>query len=342
MTHRRSCKYKASTLLLKVRGAPSYYLACNFRYARDALCKIVELTISKTNPDTCNDTTTQSSTLLPVEVVMQIFEAAAWGDPDLCSTLLLVSRTVYEWIDPIFHNARWLRSQRDLQAFEAFITRCPHTLVERNVTALAFAFDSVSGLLVQLLLGHLKGLRSLAITSGIELPETLPPFLTSFELIDADNSYWVARNGTEAILAAPQSFARLTHLRIEQLQQQFGLALASDTTLLPHLTHFAFSTIPPGSHIHAHVALRHTCVRILEGRDAIVILVACGQRPIPGYVDPHISIATIEDVRFVRLEDGWTMRERLLDWRVRALGGDGFWAIATAASAYASREGSIS
>ncbi|KAH7090095.1 hypothetical protein BKA62DRAFT_745485 [Auriculariales sp. MPI-PUGE-AT-0066] len=233
--------------------------------------------------------------------------------PDSCRDLLLVSKAAYGWIDPLFHNARWLTSAEDLYAFEAFMTRCPKPLVDIHITALAFVFDSVSGLLVQLLLGHLKGLQALAVSSSIELAGHAAAGLTSFDLIDANHWHWVARNGTEAILASPNAFAK------------FGVALSEDQSLLPQLTHFAFSVIPPGSHIHAHAHLRHRCVQVLDGRRTLVIVVACGQPPFGQFVDSPISITSIQHPSFVILDDIVTQEDRLLDWRSRALGGLGFW-----------------
>ncbi|KZV85762.1 hypothetical protein EXIGLDRAFT_775231 [Exidia glandulosa HHB12029] len=267
---------------------------------------------------------------LPIEIILEIFEIAALTRPDTCNTLMLVSHAAYAVVEPFAYNARVLRTPADVRVFESFMGRCPAPILALHIKAIAIDL-AMPGLWTQLLLAHLPGLQHLAVTSAIDLPGNHSVnSLRTLDVLYRDDDAWNPER--QPCPQALQCFTNLTHLRIGQLPTQSSSLLIEDPTVLPSLTHLAFATLPPGSHVHALVHLRHACLRILapETRPKLQLLVACGAQSVLAR-RPTISLASIENDRFVLLAESEHDSEesRLHDWveRTRNIGtGDkGFW-----------------
>ncbi|EJD39289.1 hypothetical protein AURDEDRAFT_171675 [Auricularia subglabra TFB-10046 SS5] len=225
------------------------------------------------------------------------------------------------------HNARILRTPRQLHAFEHYIASCPPALRERYITALAIIpDDNPFGLWTQLLLERLSGLRHLAISGIVDLPVSSLTRLRNLDIL-CRNDLWSQVSGevrAYSSLGSP-SLGSITHLRVGQLTHLLGVLLTEESAL-PALTHFAFATIPAGSHVHAHAHLLHVCKLILgsSARAKMVLMVACGR--IGGRIlRSDISLTTIADPRFIVWGEDETEDDMLGDWRVRALGGLDFF-----------------
>ncbi|KAH9948553.1 hypothetical protein B0H21DRAFT_777793 [Amylocystis lapponica] len=149
---------------------------------------------------------------LPVELLRDIFEHAAFSDRATARALTRVSSTVRRWTDPVLFHTVVLSTARDLRAFLTAIDNKPSEFVRMRVKHLGiFALGPVQS--IDRVISACTGVRSLA--CGFSLPsyKQMRGCGTMQTLVRSREQHLLGlscRDGWDAGLIAPA----VTHLRI--------------------------------------------------------------------------------------------------------------------------------
>ncbi|KAF8999218.1 hypothetical protein BDZ89DRAFT_1082821 [Hymenopellis radicata] len=169
---------------------------------------------------------------IPSDIARLLLEAAAWEDRPTAYNLVLVSKVVRQWIDPILHYSVALCMSKELIAFhKSIISRNDNAFFSRAVKVLCIGDRSTGGLpppgpdypnpkvwtWVKAVLNACRGVDRLAvwlIGRDLELDQFTgksgPLHPTHMSLLDLTAHGWIARQDCINIL--PGS---LTHLNLD-------------------------------------------------------------------------------------------------------------------------------
>ncbi|KAJ7303546.1 hypothetical protein DFH08DRAFT_986409 [Mycena albidolilacea] len=259
------------------------------------------------------------SPFFPPELERKIFETATYFHPETRSSLVLVSRRVYEWIDGIKYSAvtpggaQWSCSVRHLlRAIQS--NSKPASFFHRHVERVFSNALLINASDMQQILSTCSGVQNLITLNSDTHSKSIIPSIATFKPRRL-SIYWlfILRD----IDPRQPMFAFLTHFDLFKLLLGPNGPQSAFVTQLPALTHFAAhsSTIAGGE-------FSALAQNILPARKSLRVFVS---RPLRLPVE---ILPFTHDVRFVYMnlqypdfEDGWIVQTR---------GGTDFWARADA------------
>ncbi|KAJ7485726.1 hypothetical protein FB451DRAFT_1363557 [Mycena latifolia] len=255
----------------------------------------------------------------PPELEREIFETAALQNVAMTSTLLVVARRVFAWVEPLLYRTIALdRSARSLGlkvALDSKRASVPHFLRD-NVRQLYF--DSIEDdRSLHDILSVCTGIQTLALVRYRDDPE----LLRDLEAL-GDLRRLTANLGDQGIFDAVESmdlrspiFSNITHLDLfDDFTGIAELSYWTDLTLLPALTHL--SLFAPH---------RTFIVEFLQGCKKLQALVYHTHFEFVTSTMKELSNKiSIADPRFVLMVDNWNTS--VSGWRVPGVnGGQDFW-----------------
>ncbi|KJA28682.1 hypothetical protein HYPSUDRAFT_82281 [Hypholoma sublateritium FD-334 SS-4] len=261
---------------------------------------------------------------LPPELERQIFETCAFDHPKFCPELVLVSKAVYAWIDPILISTICImedirsREQVKIKSFIAKLTsgKNPVEYYARHVKSLAlFSFFSYSEREVDVILAICTGVKNLAIKAHVRHLNFFdnPQAGTALRRLYID--YWQHRNFSGHSFHA--CFRNITHLHLRDMDAVWPYYTGWET--LTHLTHVAFESFSSDKVVPV--------IQILP----VVQYVALAAH----YAEPqsqHNGSDIVVDNSTLSLTEAWEVRVVLLgssiplsDWERGARGKSDFW-----------------
>ncbi|KAJ7058946.1 hypothetical protein C8F01DRAFT_1255361 [Mycena amicta] len=248
--------------------------------------------------------------ILPPELERRIFELAAWDDQETISTLNLVARRGYIWIEPLRHRVIRITSEYDLQRLWNIVDRKPESA--RHIHYLAIVEVDTPDVISRILrtfsnltdLGLWGGETVSTHLAGLQTLKHLKRLSVNFSTLLGDQD----SIGTLALLT------RLTHLEI------FGVILPEMVpalSALPALTHLSFFGVYTPDVIERFLA---TC----SGTFRLMVLVHTSTIFDPqtgGEVDFTAVQSRFDDPRFAIVFCG----DFVADWTNGAWEGYDYW-----------------
>ncbi|KAJ7866965.1 hypothetical protein B0H14DRAFT_357454 [Mycena olivaceomarginata] len=263
------------------------------------------------------------SPFFPLELEREIFETAAYFHPETRSSLVLVSRRVYEWIDGIKYSAvtprgaQWSCSVRHLlQAIQC--NSKPASFFHRHVEHVFINALLINASDMQQILSTCSGVQNLIILHSDRHSESIIPGIATFKLRRLSIQWLFILRDMDP---RQPMFALLTHFDLFDLLVGPNGPQSAFVAQLPALTHFAAhsSTIAGGEFsapaqdiLAACKSLRVFVFRPLRTRGGL----------------PVEILPSTDDVRFVYMDLQYPDFEG--GWIVQTRGGTDFWARADA------------
>ncbi|KAJ7303524.1 hypothetical protein DFH08DRAFT_55270 [Mycena albidolilacea] len=263
------------------------------------------------------------SPFFPPELEQEIFETAAYLYPETTSSLVLISRRVYEWIDGIKYSAvtpkgaQWSCSVRHfLRAIQS--DSKPASFFHRHVRHVFVNALLIDGSDIQQILSTCSGIQNLMILPSHKHPESIIPSIAALKLRRL-SIHWVFI--LRDMNPRQPMFILLTHFGMFELPlvPNGPQSAAAFLAQLPALTHFAgYSSTIFGGELSA------LAQEILATCKSLRVFVFRPLRTQGGLK----SLPSIDDIRFVYMDlqypdfaDGWIAQTR---------GGTDYWARADA------------
>ncbi|KAJ7235603.1 hypothetical protein B0H12DRAFT_1327423 [Mycena haematopus] len=251
---------------------------------------------------------TESFVNLPAELERVIFELAAWQEPAMIKTLILVAKRVCIWIEPELYRVILCSGHGSVERLLQMMQSKPPEFLQKHVHHLALS-TPIARSDVTRVLSTCTNIRDLALWTGITDPEMLSDMrnlsnlqhlsVNLFDLFGGHQQFQLPRLGE-------LPFAHLTHLDVfssmpEALWPLFGM--------LPRLTHLSFND----------TYFPEIVQMALDMCATLQLLVVVWTHSIDD--EPAVDTLEISDPRFCMV---WCeMFED--DWKEGAQGGVDFW-----------------
>ncbi|KAF7303402.1 hypothetical protein MIND_00568600 [Mycena indigotica] len=240
--------------------------------------------------------------VLPPELELAIFETAARACPPFVPTLMLVSKRVREWVEPILYHTLIFGTTRaaavlptcPMEVFLEVAARKGHEFLRRAVKNVMAV--EISGPDVRAILEVCSRVENLYIIWGNRLLGTLE--MTSASLRHLHAPVLAMFDATLPNFRTHRTFQQLTHLELLDLPFGFETAIAVCKAVLsiPSLTHFALNGDSEAdfdemsqSNIYAELLRDDVAQKLL----ALVVLTP--------YEPTEQFISASDDVRFVAM-----------------------------------------
>ncbi len=147
---------------------------------------------------------------IPVDIARHILEVASFWDQSTARQLVLVSKHVRQWIDPLLYRSVEIACAKDCRLFIRTIESRSHTdpgFMAKNVKVLCLSEDGNSFSRITYILSHCTAVQNLAIFST---PDNVP-----FEHIYAlENLQYLALSLPKAVAYFPFMPHKVSHLEI--------------------------------------------------------------------------------------------------------------------------------
>ncbi|KAF7369484.1 hypothetical protein MVEN_00278100 [Mycena venus] len=255
-----------------------------------------------------------SSLMVPLELEREIFELCALSWPTSIPKLMLVTRYVKKWVEPLLYRIISIGSM-PITGFPSFtvdvmdtaIRRMPPTFFHGAVRHLVLLTYKNSDF-YEMILSLCGGLEDLWIFNWEDVVNTWIPLIECLPL----RRLGVLSNLFFMLSPASGVFSRLTHLH---LGDKIKNTESTVTTLitLPRLTHLSLD-----DHIFVH-----QCHKILESPRPISVLIFFHGHQADWDRDGVVT-RLAQDVRFVVVR----LQNFAKDWQLGALYGNDYWSAA--------------
>ncbi|KAF7364329.1 hypothetical protein MSAN_01093100 [Mycena sanguinolenta] len=259
--------------------------------------------------------------LLPAELEKEIFEVSALSDLRLIPNLVLVSKRVKIWLEPLLYRCLSISHEDFRNRHSEIVRMSSYEFVQILDTKTAsflrdhvhhLALTSLSDAAVECALSSCTGIRSLAIFQ-VEPNPTFLPLIQAVPLVRLSiNIGQLCDPGTHF---EPSTFLHLTHFEIFGTDARPSVCWAGDLSLLPALTHLLIYPSPEGIHKSTFRAILALC----KSLEVLVRLVG-DEQDVANYTDFG------DDFRAVTLLTGKFLR----NWEKGVLRGEDYWFLADA------------
>ncbi|KAF7369485.1 hypothetical protein MVEN_00278200 [Mycena venus] len=257
-----------------------------------------------------------SSPMLPPELEREIFERCALSWPTSVPKLMLVTKCVKEWVEPLLYRIIALAQYGPVTGIPCFtddvistaIRQKPPTFFHGAVRHLMLITHDASDVDYETVLSVCGGLEDLWFLNLDNVEDAWIPLIECLPL-----RRLCAPSGLCSMLSpASGVFSRLTHLYLRDQIQDAELSVAA-LIALPTLSHLALDD-------HTFV---HQCHKILELPRPISVLIFMRYYP-ADWEGQEVVARLAQDMRFVLMN----LRNFAKDWQLGAQFGNDYWSAA--------------